>query len=858
MSRSAPWPLGSRPLWRVLDRIAWGVQTLVLGGAVVAVLAATVPQLRHWRQARPTLVPPAMEPVDWHDPGSSIYCLACHRQVAPAAGGLEVRRGHSQNVVLNATQLAAVREMGTVVGPGDTLICMTCHRLGAEGADYMLAASLADSGLCQRCHPGHYAQGTPHDLRVSAPGERNRFGQTAGEAGPCSACHLAHSFAREIIPSPLDPDGYCISCHRAYQVAAGHQRTTMEHPESHCLQCHNPHDATHGQFLRQPAAELCVRCHIGFADGPGGGMHPLGPTARAVPAELRVGPHDPGTDVTCLTCHAVHEAGHERLLRLPRDSNELCLRCHAEALAAGTLHGDLPRHGQSPPLDAPQRAVVARWNGRVGPGGELLCLSCHRVHGAAPHAQLLADRPHYGDSCVACHPQAAGVFGTPHDLRTNFPRLANVAGLTPLDGGACGACHLAHRPGRAAAPGPGDPTGTCQTCHRGGECGQAKLAGGATHPQTACTGCHDPHERSHGQFLARPVADLCQTCHADAARLVGGPHDLTRFLRGGPGATAPAALTPTAAALAQHGPCLPCHVPHGGARADLFRVGGAEPVGNHDDVCLSCHADTAWQADSPVAALHPQRINPEASRVNLALVPTDETGALRLGCRTCHDPHAGAQPAHLARVAPGEPGQALCLSCHVEKQYIRHTGHSAEKLAAVGFEADSCRPCHAMHARPDGTWGQMLSPRFLEGRCDDVPELEGESCLPCMACHRAGGPAPLRRFIAHPKMVMMNITQPGEPGHLPLFGPDGREDPQGQVVCRTCHLSHGRLDLLKVLDQNPDFTPEQQHAVRAQVRPFVAPNVCTACHGAAARNKFLFFHDARVRGAAPASGPAPR
>jgi hypothetical protein len=68
--------------------------------------------------------------------------------------------------------------------------------------------------LCQRCHPGHYAQGTPHDLRQSAPQEQNRLGQTVAQGGPCSACHLSHRYAREIIPSPLDPDGYCITCHR--------------------------------------------------------------------------------------------------------------------------------------------------------------------------------------------------------------------------------------------------------------------------------------------------------------------------------------------------------------------------------------------------------------------------------------------------------------------------------------------------------------------------------------------------------------------------------------------------------------------------------------------------------------------
>jgi hypothetical protein len=31
------------------------------------------------------------------------------------------------------------------------------------------------------------------------------------------------------------------------------------------------------------------------------------------------------------------------------------------------------------------------------------------------------------------------------------------------------------------------------------------------------------------------------------------------------------------------------------------------------------------------------------------------------------------------------------------------------------------------------------------------------------------------------------------------------------------------------------------------VRPFVAPNLCTGCHGTEARLKFLFFHNVAQR-----------
>lgn len=816
----------------LLRYAAMTLQGILLVAAGVTLVALIVPWYRAAREFEPSVLPPTMEAVDWHAPESSIYCIACHRQVAPAMAGLDVTRGHSQNVALNPVQAQAVADLGTVTGPGHTLICMSCHTLeGAAGA-YMLADTLVDSALCQRCHPGHYAQGTAHDLRLTAPDEPNRLGITAVQGGPCSACHLAHSFAREIVPSPLDPDGYCVSCHADYRVAAAHARDTMEHPESHCLACHNPHNAEYGSFLRARASTLCLDCHGGFGGGVTAGMHPLGPVERPLPPQFIVASAAEGAtanEITCLTCHAVHQAPAAGLLRLRPDANDLCLGCHATDLAAGTLHGDLPRHGQSPPMDATQRDVVAQWGTRAGPYGELLCLSCHRVHGAVPAAQLLAAAPNYGETCVACHPRSAALYGTGHDLRTNFPNDPNARGHSPAAHGACSACHLAHGYPRERVITAGDALGQCVTCHRADGLAAAHLAGTPDHPGTTCTDCHDPHRPMHGQFLTMAADGLCKSCHSDYARLAGGPHDR----RSNPSQRWPAE------ALNHAGACLPCHVPHGGKRTDLFRFGGPVPSSNHDDVCLVCHADATWQADSSVAALHPQRVTAEHLRINVALVPTDEHGEKRMGCRTCHDPHGAASPPHLARVEPGEHSEALCLRCHVDKELMRYTGHSAERLTTAGFETESCKPCHAMHARPGESWGTALSPRFLPAPPVDLP-MANSRWLPCLACHHAEGPAPVRRYSEHPPVIMMNINQPTDPGYLPLFDADGHEDAQGQVVCRTCHLSHGRFDLLAQMDQ---LTPEQREAVRAQVRPFVAPNACTACHGEDARSKYLYFHE---------------
>lgn len=791
------------------------------------------------RRARPHL-PSTMAEVDWTSPNSSEFCLACHRPVGPAVAGLDVEHGHPQNVPLSPEQVRAARDMGGIIGPGNTLICMTCHKLGPRAYQpFMLADTLTDGKFCGHCHPGHYARGTPHDLRKTRPDARNRLGQTAAEGGPCSACHLAHRYARDFRSSKLDPDGRCITCHRAGGIAAQHARTAMDHPESRCEECHDPHDPSYGDFLKEPIAELCTRCHEGFAAGPAAGMHSVGQMDTPVPQELI----DAGAwvqadlkQLTCVICHSPHAGSSDGLLVMNPDTNDLCLTCHPDLRGPTAREGMSPRHGQAPRLDQARLAVVAHWGTRVGPNDELLCITCHKVHDSHTTVDLLAFPPRYGETCGACHPHHDSVMGSSHDLRTNFPDLTNKVGLTPRKNGACSACHLAHGVARETSPAPGDPTGQCITCHQPGRCGEKQLAGGTLHPKTECTDCHDPHERRFGNYLAQPDAELCLRCHEQQATICDGPHDPSRD----PGIWPADRRRPNSL-------CLACHVAHGGDRPDLFRTGAAGPVGMHDDVCLSCHPGAAWNADSDIAAIHPHDIPPDQTKVPLQLVPKDSAGNLRMGCKTCHDPHGGAEPVHLARVSPGEPTEDLCFHCHKDKVYVKYTGHSSASLARFGFDVDSCKPCHAMHANPADTWGQMLSPRFLEQACRSVPPDLKQPCVPCLACHHPNGPAPVRKIATHPKADMWNIVRPGEPGYLPLFNAAGQVDTRGQVTCRTCHLSHGRLDLLKEVAQEKTLSHAEQMAIRTQLRPFVAPNLCTECHGAEARARFLFFHDPQRR-----------
>lgn len=858
-----PSPSGLRA---VVDKATWALHIVALAAAVVVVGYASAPLFRQGPVA--TTQPSTMESVDWASSQSSIYCLACHRQVAQAADRLDVKHGHSANVTLNAEQLKTVQAMGTVSGEGGLLICISCHKLG-NGNAHMLGESLAGSKLCKGCHPQQFTTvGTRHDLRITAPDEQNRFGQTAETGGPCSACHLSHHYARDFEPSELDPDGRCVTCHKIGRAAAKHARATMEHPDAHCVVCHNPHDESHPHFLKKPAAQVCNDCHGEYAEGAARGMHPLGELPYPVPqALIDAGAETFGDSrrLTCLVCHSTHSSTHKPLLVMSPDTNDLCLACHEKELSAKGPDGRLPKHGQGPRMNEQQRAVVQGRGGRTGADGELLCVSCHRVHHAPVVSNLLSFLPAAEDGCSACHAAQAGVIGTGHDLRAKYPNEKNAVGQTPATGGPCSSCHLAHGSARAAMATEADVAGTCMTCHASGRVGGMPAGHPATadgHPGTNCIACHDPHEHETGGFLVKPQTVLCRGCHADQFSLAGGPHDPARHAD---------AWAKIPGYSDSDGPCLTCHAPHGRKGTGLFSF-DALADGNHDSACLHCHADAAWGATGEIAAIHPQKIDPEQKRVPVALVPHDDKGNMRMGCRTCHNPHGSAEPSHLARVADGEPTASLCLHCHEDKKLIEMTGHATAKLEAAGFETDSCKPCHAMHARPQDAWGQMLSPRFLVEAAAPAPATAAasesdagqpaatgggpatqesdaaqlyshEAAVPCLVCHHAGGPAPIREVATHPPVTLVNLLKPNEPGYMPLFGEDGKVSENGQVTCRTCHLSHGQTELLAKAARNGQLSADESQSARMQLRPFVAPNLCTQCHGAQGRLKFLFFHN---------------
>ncbi|MBI5866454.1 MAG: hypothetical protein HZB38_18440 [Planctomycetes bacterium] len=717
--------------------------------------------------------------------------------------------------------------------------CMGCHREWAHGNHCQACHSLSDSA-----RPGggvglHSVYMAETHAAIVRPDVITY--QPENEAGIRSIVWFRHDdHIQRYGNQCVDCHGSdnCTRCHEAGAELA--RNMPAEHHHQPCLACHVVDDDTR-----------CASCHSPEGTAPPERFDhaltgwPLAPyheglNCRACHRQAPFGPLDAG----CGACHAVrlpdaqgagrssgagdsphpHEAWHEYIRKTA--ASDLCLICHADMASAAQseLHPlGKPEHGVPQQLiDAGARTPTDASD----PG----CLVCHSSETARFDLIVL---PHAGPDglCLACHAEKGRIYGSLHDIYSESDGGAEAGGQ-PFAGGTCRTCHRIHTAARTAAPTQGDPKGLCTGCHQPRSWAQAKPASASPHPESVCTDCHDAHDSRFGRFLAKPASQLCKECHPDQARLTGGPHDASLS----PGAWPEPVSSDVAAGK---GECLACHVPHTNDAAGFLRFPARLSQSGRDGACLACHENAGWNSNGAAAILHPLHIPRDNDDVDLTLLECDADGQRRMTCRTCHDPHGGTQPAYLMRTATDDPA-GVCLACHFQRAYLQEfTGHSTQSLMRIGADVTSCRPCHAVHGSSDQAWGHMLSPRFLPG----MDHASVDSDAACTACHRAGGPAPSPAASEHPRAPIPNALAPEAPGYLPVFDSAGCENANGQVTCRTCHLSHGRLEPSQLAGQNETQPPGPLRAMKPKLRPFLPPNYCTQCHGSEARLRFLLFHD---------------
>ncbi len=450
-----------------------------------------------------------------------------------------------------------------------------------------------------------------------------------------------------------------------------------------CTTCHSPHgvvDSTKGEAaplvrhqseaspftrLEKEADALCLACHQGDAHVTAGSSvlgedhsgHLTGAALRAALERRADDPDAPAqpTDGSCLSCHAMHGASGDPIMRDPGDG-EACLGCHPAAGRDATNHplGRVP--GSDLLRNHKDESVVLAAGGGIG------CLTCHDLAGR-PESHLVRTLDRGKAVCLDCHTARKDLQGGGHaDL---------VKGTAPT----CIACHDVHGGARAehflttlSSASAGDPRG-CLSCHGpGGRADKRGVQPGKVgHPvdgrdadgePLTCLSCHDAHEAE------RPTAGSCTECHQTEA---------------------------SAAARGGHGKatCIDCHAAHE-STLTLTRIGSSK-LNPASGRCLACHAPTAAGANAPKVAQfeHPAPMfKPDGTRwTPLGGLPLfdksgAEVGATENGdltCQSCHLVH-GPDEKRTGKLRRAEGWQTACASCHGDEALVLYQDfHTAER-----------------------------------------------------------------------------------------------------------------------------------------------------------------------------------
>lgn len=303
--------------------------------------------------------------------------------------------------------------------------CLTCHTPhGAARAG--LARSTEDGLTCLACHEGA-AGDHAHPLGVSDPAPRPSAHLPVQDGVSCTTCHaLVRGHGPSLLREPDDGGQLCTACHA---VPAGSEHAAVD---GGCTACHAPHDATRADGLlarigppHDPVG--CTACHTGTT------LRHHDPAAEGAPdCTTCHAAHDPVPvqksctdchegpaaaaargghgDLGCTACHAPHDdAPVARVSANP--ASQRCLTCHGPGGSARRIeswtHEAPVFGGDGPRWQALEGIVLAASDGSPAPsgqGGELVCTTCHTVHG--PHATDPGDhlrRPEWEEACSACH-----------------------------------------------------------------------------------------------------------------------------------------------------------------------------------------------------------------------------------------------------------------------------------------------------------------------------------------------------------------------------------------------------------------------------------------------------------------------
>lgn len=544
---------------------------------------------------------------------------------------------------------------------------------------------------------------------------------------------------------------------------------------------------------------MCFSCHDGFVLDSRflweqrGHTHPIGvkPSDKVQIPSVKgkdLFPMNNDGKMYCGTCHTAHGVDWQSkdspiFLRMKNVNSKMCMACHLNR-STGPEQGNHPIHkklGQPP-------AKLVESGSKFDQKQQVICQSCHRIHGAEGRRLLVVDNKR-SDLCTNCHTDKKFVNNSKHDLSLTSPGSSNALGHKPKVDGPCSACHIPHHA-------------------KGDRLWARKLADGVNEASAKCLTCHTPKGPAHKKTIGPnshplnvPVSRLGIT--AGEKQWSSKHKDLS--------GSRPIEALPLfdskgkRAAKGGQVSCLTCHDPHRWS-ARHGNPPGSDPrklkgdgstsflrIANNGDslLCSNCHRDK-----QPV----------KLSKHNLSISARSEKNSDGLDvkrsgvCSACHLPHNGEGSRMWAKKLVGdETGiEALCVSCHSEN--------------GVADEKQVGKHSHPLHKSIEKIAGHVDLPLFLNNSKQDPKGLV--DCASCHDPHQWDPNNPSSRAGA-------SANAEGDTGNSFLRLPAG----DNAKLCVECHK-----DKAYIIDTDHDMRVTAPDATNSKGQTVRKTGVCGQCH----------------------------
>lgn len=366
---------------------------------------------------------------------------------------------------------------------------------------------------------------------------------------------------------------------------------------------------------------------------------------------------------------------------------------------------------------APKREIKGGY--RLSPEGNLLCLTCHKLHGGDAQSGYLTDagkgwKDGRAVFCSGCH-GSENVRTNPHSARRGDSR--------------CTFCHktVPHSKADALATIRTQTVKLCDFCHGATKKDHPKnIDPSLTIPDElprekdgrwSCVTCHDPHgTTATTHYIRPPYAKFMERGKADK------PHKADYFS------------------------CKACHTE---STEKGIRVEGLSLryKGDINVLCISCHVTERGHHPTGVDLPPAMKARAEVSPTSM---PMDEEG--RITCYTCHDNQCDSATFEMTeRDYDAKTYKTdLCWNCHDRKEYASRSPHVSDyKKCVVCHETNPvkgldpammavplmvCLHCHDVKPHPVNR-SHIAKPDGVKIQVDPSLPLSKEGKVVCVTCH---------------------------------------------------------------------------------------------------------------------------